>query len=164
MSRGEDLALNLLRASVKIDKEALDDEIVKQPTLFLQAADICALAMSRRDEAKAELDQTYASVCDTIRTKAAAANEKMTEAKLEALATTDEAFVEATEKFLRLKKKADEAYNLRESYDQRGKMLKELVNLFISGYWQSSHATGSKSRLDAEASARGRRAYEESRS
>lgn len=159
----DELALDNLRKSLKIDKDALDDELVEQPTLFLLAADAASLAMSRRDEAKAELDQTYAVVCDTIRTEAVAKNEKMTEAKLEAQAKQNKDFVEATDKWLRLKKKSDDASNLKESYDQRGKAMKELVALFIGGYWQVSGASGSKRRFDNDEAARGRRAYEASK-
>lgn len=152
--------VDLLRVGLKIDKEALDDEIINQPTLFVQAADLSALAFSRRDEAKAALDQTYAIVCDSIRTEAAKRGEKLTEARVKELGEQDQDYINATNEYLALKRKADEAYNMREGYDQRARMLKELVALHLAGYWSSSSASGSKHKIDDAAAARGRRAYE----
>lgn len=159
----DEIQLGILKEGLRIDREALDQDVEQQAVLFYEAADLTALAASRRDEAKSLMDESYSAASDRIRRQAEKEGDRMTEPRIKELVNQDKTYVEAKTLYLKSKKKADDAANLKEAYDQRSKMLKELVSLFVAGYWSSASTSGTKRRVDADASARGRKAFEAQR-
>jgi hypothetical protein len=126
-----------LREKIKFDRDALDDAIEEQSGLFLEAADAHALAISDRDLAKSEMEQEFARACDRARN-----GEKKTEAAIKEAAQMDKKYKAAEKRYLDAKLNADYSVSLRESFDMRGKMLREMAQLFIAGYYQASSVSG----------------------
>jgi hypothetical protein len=142
-----------LRDKVAFDRDALDDAIEEQSGLFLEASDAVANAMSLRDEAKSLMDQESARACDRARK----GEDKKTEAAVKESAQLDKKYLLAEAQYRHAKLAADLATSVRESFDMRGKMLKEMCQLYISGYYQASGVGGKVKReidRDAATSAR----------
>jgi hypothetical protein len=156
--------LRELRGSLRIDRNALDEEIAEQPDLFYRAAEAHAFAVSRRDEAKASMDEAFALASDHIRRMHEKNNAKLTEAMVKELANQDADYNEAVNLYLEAKKTADLYAGLRESLDQRGKMLREMAQLYCAGYYQVvSVGGGVRSKVNEDALQRSRQALNESR-
>ena len=145
---------NALRRKIAFDRDALDDAIEEQAGLFLQCADAVAMAISRRDEAKSAMDLEFAKACDRARTGAI---EKKTESGIKEAAQLDKKHMAAEAAHRDAKLEADLASSLRESFEMRGKMLREMAQLYIAGYYQAAGVGGRIRREindDAAASAR----------
>lgn len=143
-----------LRKRISFDRDALDDAIEEQAGLFLECADEFAMAVSRRDEAKSNMDQEFARACDRARKKA----EKTTEAGIKEAAQLDKKYIDAENGYRDAKLEADMAGSLRESFEMRGKMLREMAQLYIAGYYQASGVGGKvKHAISVDAAATARR-------
>lgn len=134
------------RKALRIDRNNLDEELEQQPSLFYEVAEACARARSLLDEAHDNVDIVEAELDANIRREAAESDERTTEKAIRAQIHAHPDRVEANEKFLQLKQRTEELDQLRDSFRQRGYMLRELVALFIAGYYQESSAQGSRSK------------------
>lgn len=141
--------LDDLRPGLRIDKNDLDNEIGMQADTYFRVAEACALAASRRDEAKSLMDEEQSRAGARARANAAAKDEKATEAQVKEQANKDRKFLEARDAYLQAKSAADLWVAMREAYDMRGKMLREMAQLQIAGYYQVQ-AVGGKTRRDVE--------------
>lgn len=130
--------LDEFRNYLEIDKDGLDEAIERQAALYFKVAEHGAYAQSRRDQAKADMDSMFATACDKARTRAAKSDTKITEAMVKESAETSELYKQAVRDYLEAKTDAELLQALERSFDQRGKMLRELAQLFISGYFQVS--------------------------
>lgn len=148
-----------LRERIHFDRHALDEAIEEQSGLFLQVSEAFTLAVSRRDAAKSAMEQEFARACGRARRE-----EKKTEAAVKEAAQLDKKFLETEGEYLTAKQEADMASTLRESFDMRGRMLREMAQLYIAGYFQLS-AVGDKTKrnVDDAASRDARRILNEAR-
>ena len=131
---------------IKIDQNALNDELVAQPELFLAASRAYVEAVSERDAAKSELDVARAAADFRVRTAREAAGEKSTETIIASAVELDKKYRAAVERHLAAKKAAAEAEVVKESFGQRGYVLKDLAALYIAGYYATSSVSGPDSR------------------
>ena len=143
------MALDLaeFRKYLVIDKHTLDDEIVRQPTLFEKVSDACVEAIAERDALKEELASVDAKLDGEIRAKLSA--EKATEGQIKSRIQVNNRHVVAMEHYLHAKQVADQFNVLKEAFEQRNFMLRKLVDLYTSNYFESSsvRSTAQEDRL-----------------
>lgn len=133
-SEGVDVSLQDLEKALKIDKHALDEGLECQSDLFYMVARECALLMSRQDSASQELKEIEAFVDQKIR-RELDPNEKVTERDIEARRRTHSDVVEVVSKLLDLKRDVAIWQALKEAWQQRSYVLKELVTLYVASYY-----------------------------
>lgn len=125
-----------LKGHLLIDRNELETELEKQSELYYEVCEAHARASSRRDELKVAMEEQYAISADSIRRAAEEEKAKITEASIKEQVILEKDYLDATAAYLEAKKLAELYGGLREAFDSRGKMLKELAQLYISGYYQ----------------------------
>lgn len=154
----EEPSIDRLRAGLRIDRDDLDSEIATQADSYFRVAEACALAASRRDEAKADMEEESARAANRVRLEAASHDEKITEAQIKEQTSKDKNYLTYVQAFLKAKSEADLWVAMRESFDMRGKMLRELAQLHIAGYYQITAVKGVGRQSQDIATAQTRRA------
>jgi hypothetical protein len=119
--------LKNLRDGLRIDEDDLDQCLIEQPSLFFNVADALALAISKRDETKLELDELLANKDRTIRNEAKALEEKITEAAIQRRLDMDKGVQDKQRDFADQRLKVDRLTALKEAYKERSWMLREIV-------------------------------------
>ena len=131
---------------LRIDRDALDEALIRQPELFLAVSKKYVTNVSYRDELKEDIDRVRAEVTMKIRLRAARVGEKITDKTVEASVETDERYQDSVKKYLSAKKMADEWLALKEAFTQRSYVLKDLASLYIAGYFGVNSVKGSAPR------------------
>ena len=131
-----------LKKYLVIDKDALDEALVTQADIFYRISEQYSLAISRRDEAAEILKSVDADTGLTIREEAAGEGRKITEGLVASAVQNSREHKEATDYYFACKKEVDDWGNLRESFSQRAHALRELVQLYVSGYYAVSSVSG----------------------
>lgn len=126
------LSLAQLREELTIDKTALDDCLMEQPDLYFYVAEGYALAVADRDAAKLDLEQTMALNAEELRARALRDDEKLTEAAISRQLVTNPTIAALEEKLLELRGKADRWQAMKEAFQQRSFMLRELVQMLVA--------------------------------
>lgn len=140
-------ALTRYRQKLIIDKHDLDTMVSEQPSLFLEVSEAFTIAASHRDAADNEADQLAARLGKSIRAKASASGERITNDEVNSKVATNSKYIAAREEFHRRKLEADKLFHLKEAFMQRGYMLRELCHLYSSGYWSNNTMTGGSNAL-----------------
>jgi hypothetical protein len=123
---------------LKIDKYSLDEEWLKQPSLFLQWAEETVEAQSVRDRCKDVLDLTRAELDSDVRSNPLKYGlDKITEGAIQNIIIQNVRFREVTEKHLVSIKEAKILDVAREAFEHKRKALEALTQLYLSGYWSS---------------------------
>jgi hypothetical protein len=130
---------------LRIDKNALDDALLQQPQLFYSVSEKLALAISRRDAAKNELELIEAEVDSTIRLRMRDDGIKTTEKEIEAEKVQHKDVQGAEANLIHLTHQAARWQALQSALSQRSYVLKDLVALHLRAYY-SSEAAGASSR------------------
>jgi len=130
MNAGDEMAERL-----KINRDALDQELIEQPQLFWQVSERYLWAVSIRDARKEELEQTRARISLDIRSVSAKAGEKTTEAGILALVQTDSRALEVKEAYTKAVEEAARWAALKEAFSQRAYILRDLASLYVAGYF-----------------------------
>ena len=136
-SEGIDVSLRDLERALKIDKHALDEGLECQADLFYMVARECALLVSRQDSASQQQKEVEAAVDQGIR-RQLDPNEKVTERDIEARRRTHPDVVEIVGQLLDLKRDVAIWQALKEAWQQRSYVLKELVTLYVASYYGDS--------------------------
>lgn len=126
-----------LKSHLKIDKNNLDEAIQRQPLLYYEVAQKHALAVSQRDEKYDAVKVTDALLSLEIRERFNEEGVKATEALVTAKVLEHTEHSKVVTDHMRAKYIADELLALKESFSQRSYMLRELVELYVSGYYTS---------------------------
>lgn len=126
------ITVEQLKSSLAIDEDALDDCLMEQPDLYYHVAEGFAMAVARRDQAKLQLEETTAELDGQYRQQALAAEEKLTEAALTRKLTATPRLQILERGLLDLKAEADRWQALKEAFQQRSFMLRELVQMMVS--------------------------------
>lgn len=126
------LSLDTLRGQLAIDTDALDACLEEQPDLYWHVSEQYADAVARRDAAKLTLEQVMAELDEKFRSAAAAADQKITETALQRKLATSPRIQELERKLLELRADADKWQALKEAFQQRSFMLRELVAMLIA--------------------------------
>ena len=148
LSRDEDAKESLLEElerGLRISRDDLDGALIEQPDIFHRVSTELALAISVRDAAKLERDQVQAELDMELREKFARAETKITEVALSRELETMPRMVTLRKDLGRLSALVDRWSALKESYNQRGYALKELVNLYVVGYFTTSSGGAARS-------------------
>lgn len=124
-----------LKEFLTVDKFSLDDEVVRQASLYQRVSDAWAEAVAERDALKEQLAYVYAALDVEVRREL---GDKATEGRVKAKILLMADHQEATENYLQAKLKADKLNGLKESFEQRSKMIEILSKLFLSGYYGST--------------------------
>jgi hypothetical protein len=139
MSRYQDL-----RAELFIDKNALDDELVEQPQLFMEVSALLAKAISRRDLAREEQKQIDARLDPEIRSRLGEEKEgRITNAMIEAELEAHPDHIAAREAYKKASAEVAKLEGLQEAFRQRSFMLRELVSLYVANYYDNAPAQAS---------------------
>lgn len=135
--RYEELAKNL-----KIDKEALDNELIQQPELYHEAGRLYSSAVSSRDEAKSDRDSLRGKIDLRIREELdEKGDKKPPETQIANMVVADLVYADAQERYQEWDRLAGQGAALREDFHSRGFALRELANLWMAGYYQNNSAT-----------------------
>lgn len=140
MPTPEQPTLNELEQFLKINMSELDNDLIQQPELLRQVSEAYALAVSRRDAAKEELERVNAELYSTIRSQAEEEGRKITEKAIDSEITQSPEHQRAHREWLDRKLEADQWSALKDSFYQRSHMLRDLVSLFTSGYFSDPSA------------------------
>jgi len=124
-----------LKEFLVINKNRLDEAIEQQAEVFYHVAEGTANAISLRDQIKYELETLVSDTYLSIRLEASNEGRKITEVLLENEVTQDKEVQRMKEKHLAVKTEADKWLALKESFTQRGYMLREMASLYVSGYF-----------------------------
>ena len=128
-----------------INKLQLDKELVEQATKFYEVSEECAVASSLRDAAYDTVKTTDAQLYFDIRKELEESSTKATEAMVANLVLKHPDHKVAVAEHLAKKLKADELSAMKESFSQRSFMIRDLVSLFIAGYYTDSAITNTTS-------------------
>lgn len=142
-----------LEGGLRIDRDDLDGSLTEQPDRYYRVALAYSDAVAVHDRAKLDFEHLQANLDVNIRADAAKAGEKITEAGIQQEMRLDERYQEAKGKLLELKAEMDKLAALKEAFQQRSFMLRELVSLTISEIGSRAGAAGAYE-------ARGRQAQE----
>lgn len=145
MARRNQMTLEALESALRIDDTDIDRCLMEQPDLFYQTAIAAERAVSVRDEAKLRLEQKMAELDRSVREKAAAEEEKITEAGIRNKLMTLPRIKELNAAYLEAKEKAGKWAALKEAYRERSFMLRELVSRQIAQWHDTGIERGNSS-------------------
>lgn len=128
---------------LKIDRSALDDEVMEQPSLFYSVGEAHAEAIAKRDFLKEAMATTDAELSGIHREAFIKQNIKPTEKMVENAVLLDKDHEQAFALYIKAKEQSDKLWALKEAFAQRKDMLHELARLHASNYFESTSA-GSK--------------------
>lgn len=140
------MKIEQLKDRLVIERDALSDCLIKQPQLKYEVASAYVQAVSMRDAAKLELEETHARLDKAIRADADATGAKITEARIQQEINLDPKHRAKRQELLELQEQADQLQALRDAYTDRSFMLRELVALTISERQDIARADGAGQR------------------
>ncbi len=120
------------RKFLVIDKDDLDRCLMEQPETYYHVSSAFALASAERDAVKLDLEELQAKLGLDLRDQAIRKDEKMTEGALQQKLTGMPKIQELQRKRLDKAKDAESWQVLKEAFQQRSFMLRELVALYIA--------------------------------
>jgi|SRR5215469_1005194 len=130
--------LDLLTGQMGIDKDALDEEFVRQPNLYWEVAHEYSRAMGMKDQLRHEIDLTKAELDKTIRDRYERDGGRLTEAKLESEILNTQRMADILNEYDQWKYMTEVWNSLKEATSQRAYALRDLAQLHISGYYATS--------------------------
>lgn len=161
------LSLSDLQAQLAIDKSVLDDEVIRQPVLFYTISEQLTDAIAERDGAKEELNAVDAEMDAHWRKRLARTHDKVTEKLVSNFVQCSKEHEDAFKVWLTAKTKADKLLALKEAFQQRSYMLRDLVSLYSANYYEeasvkpskaqdASHYAANRARMSNARAARGK--------
>src|SRR6266446_690013 len=116
-----------------IDRNALDDELINNPSFIQEVCDEAAEAIAHRDAMKEALDTVDAELDAELRE--GAKNNKMTETAIKMAIQTHPTHQKAFEDANQAKLRASKAAGLVTAAETRSKAIESLSRLYASGYF-----------------------------
>jgi hypothetical protein len=131
-----------------IDKDNLDDCVIKQAVLFYDVSENLNKAKERYDQEKYNLSLVESRLLQEVRKKVLRKDvkKKPTEGDLKEQVYLDTEYKEAKEDLLEEKEKVSQWESMRDAYSQRSFMIKEIVKLWESDYYETGTVKNSESR------------------
>ena len=132
------------RAGLAIDKDDLDECLIRQPELYWHVAEAHSLAKAERDARKLDLEILEAEASQRIRIDHAESGEKgrLTEGDIAEQLLLIPGIQKLRRERLALEAKIEEWLALNESFTQRSYMLRELVPLYLARLGSGSMRSG----------------------
>jgi len=127
-----------LKQHLAIDKSILDDEVVRQPVLFYTISEVLTDAIALRDGAKEELAAVDAEMDSMWRKRLSKNDARVTEKMVQNCVQCSNEHEKAFNAYLEAKTNADKLLALKEAFQQRSYMLRDLVSLYSSNYYEAS--------------------------
>lgn len=127
---------------LRIDKQALDDEIVQQPGLFYRVCEAYVEAAAERDAAKEHLAMVDAGLDGEARHRAEVDGEKITEGAIRGKVVLHKKHEAAFNAYVTAKTRADKLEAMKDSFKQRSFMLRDLAQLYVANYYESNSVQG----------------------
>lgn len=127
-----------LQQQLAIDKSVLDDEVIRQPVLFYTISEQLTDAAAERDAAKENLASVDAKLDHKWRKDLAKVHTKVTDKMVATQVLIDRDHEKAFDDYLEAKTKADKLLALKEAFQQRSYMLRDLVSLYSANYYETS--------------------------
>lgn len=124
---------DVFREFLQIDKNALDEELVRHPDLIFRVGEACAEAIAERDSLKEQLAVTDAELDAVVREELK--DEKTTEAIVKNRIQVHPKHTAASDAYLNAKEKCDILAALREAFSAKGYALRELCQLYLANYY-----------------------------
>src|SRR3990167_4617743 len=159
---------DVFRERIHIARARLDDAVAEQAQIFLEICERHTCTLSARDEARDRLARCDAQLAQELRAALEASGKRPTESMVNDAVMLHDTHI-ATASFLTTTKREADLWGvLRDAFDQRMRMLRELVNLYSMSYYGSASAVGpsntvrnalaatARERLDADRKVRGR--------
>lgn len=137
-----DVELGFFEGRLKINPENIDQELIEQPSNYYDIADALALAKSRRDLQKDEYKTVEASLKLHIRDRRERDGEKVTDKLIEDLVQVHPDRLRAYEEYVETEREVGRLEALRDSFRDRGFMLRELAELHLGGMTQQNSVRG----------------------
>ena len=131
-----------------IDRFKLEDELIKQPSLFFDIAVKCSNALSERDALKEEKDRVWAKEYLKNKGTVGPDGKYPTDATAKALTDASDEYEKAITSFFESKERADILYSLKEAFQERATMLRELCSLWTTGYYQDMSINKSDEKIN----------------
>jgi len=163
MSDSDIKLLEDLEDGLQIDEHALDEALQQQPDLFYRVSKHLAVLTSRRDAAKMSVAEAEAQADGLIRREiqkqldvdARAAEKKKSGSRrpentvqaIEAMKRLDPDVQDAMDDFLALNAAVGQFGALKEAFQQRSYVLKDLVSLYIANYYSDKSEGSAGSRV-----------------
>lgn len=122
------------RQYLTIDKLALDDEVVRQPSLFYEVSEAYVEAVAVRDDCKEALASVDAELDSSVRK--ALGDSKATEGNIKSQIQSHKKHKTAFDQYITAKEEADKLQALKEAFQQRSYMLRDLVSLYSANYFE----------------------------
>lgn len=117
-----------LEEEVQIDDTNIDAELIKHPHIFFHISAGHADALSQSDLAKHRVEIFEADLYLEIRRKMVADGDKFTETLLEKMVNRDDRRIALVDRYLEAKHTADKWRALKDSFIQKGYMLKDIID------------------------------------
>jgi hypothetical protein len=131
------------RDKLVIDKDDLDTCLVEQPELYYHVTEAHVMAVAERDAAKLTLEEAEAGVDRDLRLEAEDNSEKITETRVQQLIRLEPKIQRMRRDLAECTTEMNQLAALKEAYQQRSYMLRELVALTISQSHDSAMSAGS---------------------
>ena len=138
MKQNNSVTIESLESGLRIDEHALEDALTAHSDFFYKVSDQMTLALSRRDEAKQQLEEVEADVDLELRKDAAKLEERTTEKEIESNRKIDRRVKAANAQYLKLKHEAARWATLKEAFEQRSYALSKLVDLYVANYYSQA--------------------------
>lgn len=133
-----------LRKRRRIDRNSLDDELEQQAELYGEAAEAAAVAKSVVEGLEEQVKNHESEVDKYIRQQAQENEERITENEIKALVAGDADRQSLVEKLLSAKDAQRRLEALSSSLKQRSYLIRDLVDLYLNGYYADASARGSE--------------------
>lgn len=144
------------RSALTIDRNTLDDDMLRQPILYHEVAEAHALAVSAKEAAKEELASIDANLALSQRTRWETDGKKFNETMIGDAVQANPDHLQAYRTYARYSARVSYLAALKESFEQRGRMLHELGALFIAGYFDRVTSTAGSRDVESARAARNR--------
>lgn len=148
-----EVQMAFFKSALRIDKNNLDDEFIRQPQQFSDVTDALALAESQRDMLKDDLKTSEAQLSITIRSEKDLKGEKTTEATIKELVQVDTRRRKVYTQLVAADRMVAELQGYREAWKDRSFMLRSLSESVLSQNAMPNSHSDQQSRLQQDARA-----------
>lgn len=129
------LTLDDAKLILRIDKQALDEELISQAGTFYEISSRYVEAVGNRDFLNNAYKEAVAAADLFFRKAATKSADKWTETRIASEVSSSDLVTAAKAKVLQASKEVDDWAALRDAFHQRSFMLRDLVQLYIAGYY-----------------------------